>query len=125
MRQLVLTKLGEETDLASGETSYLLVFNGGDLRVPVTEEAARAVILFMQSGEGQPYQEPRAPQTRSAPVPQIDTDSLPPDHGMAQRPFEHPMPPRQPQQVSRNGDYARPPAVPDPTDEDEAGAPQF
>jgi hypothetical protein len=45
MKQWILTGLGQETDFSKdGVVTFHLVFNKGELRVPITEEAARSVI---------------------------------------------------------------------------------
>lgn len=49
MKPMVLTALGSENNFATGGTSYFLVFNDGDLRVPISEDAAEAVIAKMYS----------------------------------------------------------------------------
>lgn len=53
MTQLILTGLAQETDFENPEQStFFLVFNGGELRVPVSEEAAQVVVQhrFTQNG---------------------------------------------------------------------------
>lgn len=48
-KKLEVTGLANETDFEndSGEVKYLLVFNKGALRVPVTAEVAQEVLEFM------------------------------------------------------------------------------
>lgn len=48
MKQLILTGLATEQSFgSSGEASYYLVFNNGELRVPVSESAAEIVVKEM------------------------------------------------------------------------------
>jgi hypothetical protein len=53
MKKMILTGVGSEQrfsqDGLSEETDYYLVFNGGDLRVSIAEEALQAVIQHMYS----------------------------------------------------------------------------
>ena len=49
MKTMTLTGLGSEQNFATGGTSYFLVFNGGELRVSISEDAAEAVIKEMYS----------------------------------------------------------------------------
>lgn len=45
MKKLVLTGLATEHDFSKGgEEQYYLVFNGGEVRIPVPQETAEAVI---------------------------------------------------------------------------------
>jgi hypothetical protein len=53
MRSMVLTGLGSEQDFSKGGTSYFLVFNGGELRVPISEEAAEVVVKEMYSKQAE------------------------------------------------------------------------
>lgn len=53
MNQLILTGLAQETDFENPDQStFFLVFNGGELRIPVSEEAAQIVVhhRFGQNG---------------------------------------------------------------------------
>jgi hypothetical protein len=54
MKSMVLTGLGSEQDFSNGGTSYFLVFNGGELRVPISEEAAEVVVKEMYSKQVEP-----------------------------------------------------------------------
>lgn len=117
MRQIILTGLGEETDLQTGETKYMLVFNRGALRLPATEEIVKQIISIAANDEaGMPAQvvPGSAPQEWQAPRPQIqfDRSNLPADHGAAQVPFHHELPPGTPKPKPRQGDYASPPTGP-------------
>lgn len=44
MKPMILTGLGSEQDFETGGTGYFLIFNGGELRVPVSETAAETVV---------------------------------------------------------------------------------
>lgn len=44
MKSMTLTGLGSEQDFETGEAGYFLIFNGGDLRVPISEKAAEIVL---------------------------------------------------------------------------------
>ena len=61
MRELKLTGVSNEQDLDTEETKFLLVFNGGELRVPVSEEAVQVVLQHrygeQQSGNGHHVEE--------------------------------------------------------------------
>jgi hypothetical protein len=51
MKQLILTGLATEQSFnAGGQAKYFLVFNDGEFRVPVTEQAAEVVVLEMFGG---------------------------------------------------------------------------
>lgn len=53
MKQLILTGLAQETDFENPEQStFFLVFNGGELRVPISEEAAQVVIQHRFGANG-------------------------------------------------------------------------
>jgi hypothetical protein len=68
MKKLVLTGLANETDFTNGEAiQYLLVFNKGELRVPVDEQSAKLVIQFMFSDEEiEPKEsEPKVPEDQN------------------------------------------------------------
>lgn len=58
MKKLVLTALATEHDLSDGAEQYLLVFNKGELRVPVSEEAAQVVIQALFGGAQVPSEVP-------------------------------------------------------------------
>ena len=48
MKKMILTALATEQSFADqGEAQYYLVFNHGELRIPVTEEAAKVVVAAM------------------------------------------------------------------------------
>ena len=44
MKQLILTGLATEQKFGSKEGAFFLVFNDGELRVPITQEAAEVVV---------------------------------------------------------------------------------
>jgi hypothetical protein len=46
-KSMVLTGIGSEQDFKTGGTKFLLVFNDGELRVPVSETAAETVLQAM------------------------------------------------------------------------------
>ncbi len=51
MKQLVLTGLSTDQAFGKPEPQFFLVFNNGDLRVPVTEQAAQIVVGEMYGEE--------------------------------------------------------------------------
>lgn len=51
MKPMVLTGLGSEQDFETGGTGYFLIFNSGELRVPISEKAAEVVVKEMYGGE--------------------------------------------------------------------------
>lgn len=58
MKQMILTGLATEQSFSNkGEAQYYLVFNHGELRVPVTEEAAREVVSAMVQTNGHSVEE--------------------------------------------------------------------
>lgn len=61
MKSMVLTGLGSEQDFETGGTGYFLIFNSGELRVPISEKAAETVIKEMYSGEAAPESEQEQP----------------------------------------------------------------
>lgn len=69
MKQLVLTGLATEQKFGKQEAQYYLVFNDGDLRVPVSEEAAQIVVKEMY----QEVEEAEEPET--GPVDSYDNGS--------------------------------------------------
>lgn len=58
MKQLILTGLATEHNFGGEGEQYYLVFNKGDLRVPITESAAEIVIKEMYG------KEPATPEVR-------------------------------------------------------------
>lgn len=58
MRELKVTGIAQENDFDSdGLVQYLLVFNKGELRVPVSQEAAQQVLQFIYveaNGQAEP-----------------------------------------------------------------------
>lgn len=78
MNDLLLTGLSTDFDIRTKETSYSLIFNGGELKIPVTEEAAELALVAMAveeeeeeiSGDFQDPQQVMAPDgTAPAPSP--------------------------------------------------------
>lgn len=63
MKQMILTGIGSEQSFQKkgSVTSYFLVFNDGELRVPVSEEAAEVVIKEMY-GKEEPQEEAQVDQ---------------------------------------------------------------
>jgi hypothetical protein len=69
MKKMLLTGLGSEQRFdripagevdsfeRSGDTEYYLVFNDGELRVPIHEEAVRVVVQFMYGDAVSPLKE--------------------------------------------------------------------
>jgi hypothetical protein len=51
MKQMILTGMATEQRFGSPEPQYYLVFNEGQLRVPVAAEAAEAVVQAMYGGQ--------------------------------------------------------------------------
>lgn len=68
MKQLILTGLSSEHRFGSNDIQYQLVFNDGEIRIPVSEEAANAVSLKM-------YEESSAPQESEEEQEDSDDDS--------------------------------------------------
>ncbi len=54
MKPMILTGLGSEQDFETGTSGYFLIFNNGELRVPVSEKAAEIVVKEMYGGESTP-----------------------------------------------------------------------
>lgn len=54
MKHLVLTGIASELDIQSGRTSYSLVFNEGELHLPVQEDAVEAALSAMVSEDVEP-----------------------------------------------------------------------
>ena len=52
MKTMILTGLATEQSFASSGPAYYLVFNDGELRVPVTEAAAEVVVQAMYASNG-------------------------------------------------------------------------
>ena len=57
MKQMVLTGMAHEQNF-SGITKFFLVFNDGELRIPVPEESAQIVIEAMYKPNGEKKAEP-------------------------------------------------------------------
>lgn len=73
MKTMILTGLGSEQDFSNDGSSYFLIFNKGELRVPVTQEAAEVVIKELYgssqgSGPNDAYESPSIPNS------QLNTD---------------------------------------------------
>lgn len=54
MKQLILTGLATEQKFGLPSAQFYLVFNDGELRVPVTEEAANVVVQEMYGNAPEP-----------------------------------------------------------------------
>jgi hypothetical protein len=81
MKALVLTGLANETDFNDGEVvQYLLVFNKGELRVPVDEDSARLVLHYMfgeqaeQEDSEDEHAPPVPPAARKEPESEVTED---------------------------------------------------
>lgn len=58
MKKLILTGLAtEQSFIGGGQASYFLVFNDGELRVPVSEKAAEVVVQEMYGESNEPASE--------------------------------------------------------------------
>jgi len=68
MRTLILTGIANEVSFTEGESSYFLVFNEGELRLPVEEGvAAYAVEVMMAEPQESEKDDPHAGETVQAP----------------------------------------------------------
>jgi hypothetical protein len=74
MKKMVLTGLAQDTDFEDPEaSSFFLVFNGGELRVPISEKAAQVVVEYQ-------YQNNEAPSNgKSHPIPTHHQEELDPN----------------------------------------------
>lgn len=54
MKTMILTGLASEQRFGAQKALYYLVFNNGELRVPVTEQAAEVVIKEMYASDDNP-----------------------------------------------------------------------
>lgn len=62
MKELILTSISQETSIQNPEDSFfLLVFNGGALRVPTNPEGIRDIMDYLLPDEEVPEQEPKYP----------------------------------------------------------------
>ena len=52
MKQMILTAMATEQSFTSPEPRFYLVFNDGELKVPVSQEAAEIVIKEMYGADG-------------------------------------------------------------------------
>ncbi len=85
MRQMVLTGLGSEQrfnheSLApAGAAEYFLIFNDGELRVPVSEEAAKIVVqaMYGSNGESPPVFDPPTPTSSNGESDFVEDDGVP------------------------------------------------
>lgn len=64
MKEIMLTGFGNERAFGDVEPTFYLVFNGGELRVPVTQQAAELVAEYV-------YGQPQTPvaQEQQPPAP--------------------------------------------------------
>lgn len=60
MKQMLLTGLATDQKFGAPTPQYFLVFNEGELRVPISEEAAETVVKAMYSGNGVSVEQPPA-----------------------------------------------------------------
>jgi hypothetical protein len=74
MKTMVLTGLGSEQDFSNGGTFYFLVFNKGELRVPISEQAAESVIKELYSSPPESIIEPSLEQQVPATNPSFAAD---------------------------------------------------
>lgn len=75
MKTMTLTGLGSEQNFSTGGTSYFLVFNDGELRVPISEDAAEAVVKEMYGqSNGQISNTDNSPVYESPPGHESDSD---------------------------------------------------
>ena len=56
MKQMILTGLATEQKFGKPDQQFFLVFNDGELRVPITPQAAESVVEAMYSQNGSPSQ---------------------------------------------------------------------
>ena len=75
MKRLVLTGLAHEMNIEDpGDVMYLLVFNGGELRIPVLAESAKEVLRYTAektNGHNEQQEVVTAPHD---PDPELDED---------------------------------------------------
>ena len=84
MKKMILTGLGSEQDFTSVkklETKYYLVFNDGELRVPVSEEAAQVVVQAMYGGQEQAGEEEESEEEEQEAEPEHHHHSWGNGHG--------------------------------------------
>ncbi len=79
MKKMILTGIGSEQQFASNGlvsgSEYYLVFNNGELRVPVNQEAIQGLIEYMygQQSEGEEVEEGEESEERD----EVKTQSMP------------------------------------------------
>lgn len=61
MKQMILTGLATEHRFGSPDPQFYLVFNEGELRVPVAAQAAEAVVQMMYGTNGVEHQAQQTP----------------------------------------------------------------
>lgn len=81
MRKILLTGMSSEQSFIPdennghtklGPTRFHLVFNDGELHVPVSQEAVASVLEYMTEGErGEPQYAEEAPEKQAAPAPTV------------------------------------------------------
>lgn len=69
MKQMILTGLATEQRFGNPEPQFYLVFNEGELRVPVDPTAAEAIVATMYGGNG-------TPETSTAQPQEVDEDLM-------------------------------------------------
>jgi hypothetical protein len=87
MKTMILTGLGSEqrfTSNGEGETLYYLVFNEGELRVQIPEEAAHVVVKHMYGGQSPEQEEPGNEGMLSVPEPGYESDTGSDEDGIDQ-----------------------------------------
>jgi hypothetical protein len=97
MKKMVLTGLGSEQKFNSipeddgttrheklGSAEFYLVFNEGELRVPVSEEAAHVVVQHMYGSGTQEHEEPQEAQDDSPALSPPDSDNGSDEDGVDQ-----------------------------------------
>ena len=82
MRQVVMTRLGNEMDLRTGESYYKLIFNDGLFEVPVSEDLAKKVAAFVYSDGSVPAKGTDTPQVPAEDQPVSDLPEVQPGDGI-------------------------------------------
>ena len=89
MKDLLLTGVSQSSDFRSGVYEHYILFNGGELAVPVSEESLQVVLEYLQSeepGEEQGMEEPSSewePRSeepvRTTPMVSLERSEPPPE----------------------------------------------
>jgi len=64
--KLVLTSIGQDTELDTGENVHTLTFNNGKLRICVSEKEINKLVEFIKSSAGITDPSPQATTTKTA-----------------------------------------------------------